>query len=505
MKNNKGGNVLASGGYGCVFSPALQCEEETHRSNGKISKLMSERHATEEYEEINSIKQKLNTIKNYQDYYLIYDATLCKPKKLTESDLTDYSKKCTALPKNKITKENINENLDKLLSLNIPNGGVPVDDYIYNNGTFEKVYVLHRSLVKLLKKGIIPMNNKNIYHCDIKDSNVLVDESVRAEKKIQTRLIDWGLCTEYKPFKNEAFPKTWRNRPLQFNVPFSVILFSDSFVEKYTNFIKDGGKPEEARLTPFVIDYVSFWMKERGAGHYKFINEMMYTLFSNSLTNIAVSDRPTVVETQITMEYIVNYIVNVLVHYTKFRNDGTLNLRDYLDNVFIKIVDIWGFIALYFPIIELLFNNYTALSENELKIFNKIQYLFVEYLYKPRITKIDINLLYKDLNDLGGLIQFQIKGTIQTDKLSINSTITNTNTNNVGELIKSSKNIYNSKTNYASKSKNNTSYHIKRSLKTKRNLIRNNTFNKYKIKSNLTFKRRPKQKRFRNPIFLSLK
>ena len=34
-KNNTGGNVLASGGFGCVFSPALKCEGEKHRE-GKI-------------------------------------------------------------------------------------------------------------------------------------------------------------------------------------------------------------------------------------------------------------------------------------------------------------------------------------------------------------------------------------------------------------------------------------------------------------------------------------
>ena len=83
MKNIKGGNVLASGGFGCVFSPALKCQGETKRVKGKISKLMSEKHATEEYEEIVSIKSKLDTIKNYRDYFLIYDVTLCKPNRLT--------------------------------------------------------------------------------------------------------------------------------------------------------------------------------------------------------------------------------------------------------------------------------------------------------------------------------------------------------------------------------------------------------------------------------------
>jgi hypothetical protein len=104
MKINTGGNVIASGGYGCVFSPALKCEGSTKREKGKITKLMTERHAKEEYAEILSIKEKLDKIKNYRDYFLIYDLNLCKPAKLTSSDLKEYSK-CTALPKDKITEK----------------------------------------------------------------------------------------------------------------------------------------------------------------------------------------------------------------------------------------------------------------------------------------------------------------------------------------------------------------------------------------------------------------
>ena len=152
MKNDKGGKVLASGGYGCVFTPALKCEGAKKRETGKISKLMTEKHATQEYEEINSIKEKLDSIKNYEDYFLLYDATLCRPSKLQPTDLAEFTSKCNALPKDNLTKANINSNLDKVMSLNLPNGGLPIDDYVYENGTFSKLYELHNSLTNLLKK-----------------------------------------------------------------------------------------------------------------------------------------------------------------------------------------------------------------------------------------------------------------------------------------------------------------------------------------------------------------
>lgn len=465
MKNNKGGKVLASGGFGCVFSPALKCEGETKREANKISKLMSEKHATEEYNEIISIKDKLDKIPHYEDYFLLYDATMCRPAKLTATDLAEYGSTCTALPKNDITKANINDNLDKLMSLNIPNGGLPVDDFLYQDGSFEKMYKLHNCLVKLLKKGIVPMNRKNVYHCDIKDSNILIDSSTA---NLKARLIDWGLSTEYTPFENESFPKTWRNRPFQFNVPFSVIIFSDSFVEKYTKYLKDGGKPEETELKPFVIDFINFWMKERGAGHYRFINDIMFSLFSNSLTSISEDSKPKVIETQITMDYIVNYIVDVLVNYTKFKSNGSLNLREYLDNVFTQIVDIWGFITTYYPIIEVLSNSYSSLTKNELKIFNQIQFIFVEYLFNPRHEPIDMDVLYADLKDLGHLFNIKLHGKKKSSSVSSTKSVDQ----NLGLGL-----------------------HKKTRKQNK----------KFGEKSSVSFNRKPKQKRFKNPIFLSLK
>jgi serine/threonine protein kinase len=420
MKDNKilykkGGKVIASGGFGCVFSPALKCEGSTKRQKNKITKLMIQKYANQEYNEINSIKNKLDSIPNYTDYFLIDNLTLCKPSKLSEDDLKDYTKKCTALPKNNITRSNINNSLDKLLALNIPNGGIPVDDYIYDNGSFNKIDELNNTLIKLLKNGIVEMNKKNVYHCDIKDSNVLVSKS---DNILNTRLIDWGLSTEYIPFKDDEFPKTWRNRPLQYNVPFSVIIFSDAFVEKYTKYIEDGGEPTEMDLRPFVIEYLHFWIKERGAGHYKFINEIMFMLFSNDLNSISESEKEHVIENDFTLSYIIDYIVEILIHFTRFRENGSLNLRDYLDNVFIKIVDVWGFICVYFPLLELLYNNYNILTPQQIQVFLYLKSIFVNYMYAPRIEPIILNNLYHDLDELGKLIHDVSLGKKNTDNAS---------------------------------------------------------------------------------------
>jgi hypothetical protein len=130
----------------------------------------------------------------------------------------------------------------------------------------------------------------------------------------------------------------------------------------------------------------------------------MFILYGNKLTTISDENKPDIIETEITMPYIINYIVEVLLHFTKFRPDGTLNLREYLDDIYVKIVDIWGFITVYYPFLEMLSNNYFKLNDNELKIFKQLQHIFNEYLYTPRSTPINMNQLYGDLKTLGNLI-----------------------------------------------------------------------------------------------------
>jgi hypothetical protein len=173
------------------------------------------------------------------------------------------------------------------------------------------------------------------------------------------------------------------------------------------------------------------------------------------------------------MEYIVDYIVDVLLHFTKFKADGSLDLRQYLDNVFIKIVDIWGFIISYVPIIEILSDNYNSLTKQELKIFNQLQFIFVEYLYNPRHEPIDMKELYTDLKILGDLLHIKLTGKkIVSPIKTLTPTPTSNTTKSVGKGIHK---------------------------KTRKNKIKNNK------NTRVSFKRGPKKRRFKHPVFLSLK
>jgi hypothetical protein len=225
---------------------------------------------------------------------------------------------------------------------------------------------------------------------------------------MKIRMIDWGLSTEYIPYENNPFPKPWRNRPLQFNVPFSIVLFTDDFVKKYTKYLEEGGKVNESDLRPFLLDYLYYWFRKRGHGHYKFINEIMYILFGRELKNVDNEEKYKLIETEITMTYILNYLTDILLHYTKFREDGSLNLREYLDNVFINIVDIWGFVTIYIPILHIFNQNYNELTAHQMDIFELLKEIFIQYLYNPRIEPINLDNLLKDLRKLGKLFRYEM-------------------------------------------------------------------------------------------------
>jgi serine/threonine protein kinase len=396
-KNKKGGKVLASGGFGCVFRPALRCAKSTTRKRGQVSKLMTAKHATKEYDEITQFKELLHTIHNYSDYFLLDDITMCKPSELTQSDLTNFKQKCKALPKDNITYTNVNDSLDNLLVLNMPDGGIPVDDFIFEAVHFNELYNLNKSLIRLLKHGIVPMNKKHVYHCDVKDSNILVSGN---ESTLKTRLIDWGLSTLYIPFKNDPMPRVWVNRPFQYNVPFSVIIFSNAFVDRYTDYIDNNGQIDENGLKPFVSDYIDFWMHERGHGHYKLIDTIIHILLDKKYTLDTSSS-------QNTRSIITDYIIEILINFTRFRADGTLNLREYLDKVFVNNVDVWGFVSTYLPLLENLHENYANLTPVLHDSFHIIRNLFL-FLYSPSVKPLNKDVIVKELTKLGKLFKSEM-------------------------------------------------------------------------------------------------
>lgn len=454
----KGGRVIASGGYGCVFEPSLQCQETGLREQGKISKLMIDKYAVEELNIINNIRDKLSTIPNYRDYFLVDGATLCKPSPLTENDLVDFNEKCSALTKRKASKITINraDVLGALTILNLPNGGLDLDDFFKRSPSYQNIYKIQVALLELLKNGIIPMNSKNIYHNDIKASNLLVDTT---NNTFKIRLIDWGFVAEYVP--GEATPKIWNSRPFAFNEPFSLILFSNKFYSEYTIFNLDYTDPSafNSNIDYFLTDYIQQY--EHMGGHFRYIMDIFYVLYQNNLPNIiTIKDKKDQITRTYALPIIKNYLKQIILKFTKnvaINNSassssslgvlgnasntinsalnaspnnspfGSINSEDlffnatersaiedntkrglkiYLDSVFIKNVDIWGFVMSYIPILKFLSEKYGLLNKTQKQLFESLKLLFINYLFfdpnEPILEKPDF---FETLNNITFFLQ----------------------------------------------------------------------------------------------------
>jgi hypothetical protein len=402
IKNTSGGNALTSGGFGCLFKPALKCKNTKLRYNPNlVTKLMTKKNAKDEFKQIQKFKSILQHIPNYQNYFLVDKFSICEPAELTNDDLKDFDENCSALKKKKFTSANINYNLNKILALNMPDGGIDVDDYIFSikdKSSLPEIYMdLNTSLVNLLVNGIEPMNNAELYHCDVKGSNILIS------LKKETRLIDWGLSVYRKDDNKIHIPDKLNRRPFQFNVPFSVILFNKKFIEKYNLFIKKHETIDFFSIREFVINYIFYWNKIRGAGHLKTINSIFKRLTHHMLPAIENTKiKNHIVEYDFTYYYIVEYISKILFKYTI---QGSLNLLDYFNNVFLKNIDVWGLTIIY---MEFLDNIYEIYKDNltlyHLRFIEKIKYIIIHFLFENPTEVININKLAYELRSLNNII-----------------------------------------------------------------------------------------------------
>jgi hypothetical protein len=382
---------------------------------------MLKKYAKHEYNEIQMYKKLLRNIPNYTDYFLVEGFTLCKPAELNKEDLTDFNKKCGALTKKKYSEKNVNEQIDELMSLNMPYGGVDIDDFIEKNDfSISKIKLLNQTLIQLLKKGILPMNEQHVYHCDLKDSNILVSDK---EEQLKTRIIDWGLSTIYHDQKK--IPNVLTHRPFQYNVPYSNILFNSEFTKLCTKFLKNNPKPSYLDIRSFVINYVLFWINERGIGHLKKINTIFTILFKNDLINIDATYKNELIEFNYTLHYIFEYISQILYKYIE---NGKLKLHDYFVNVFLKNVDVWGFTTCYFSLVDFIIDkNIGEIKPNQLKLMNKVKEAYL-LLIESSDKAIDIDKLVSILEDINPLLNNNLKkefnnkkSTSQINSFSFNS------------------------------------------------------------------------------------
>lgn len=377
-----GGKVIGSGGFGCVLRPALKCKGQPRTTQKMISKLMEIQYAKQEYNEIMKYKKILITIPNYERYFLVNNITLCSPDKLIPEDLIQFNEKCRALKKKQYAANNVNTQLNTLGVLTIPDGGMDLQHYLetflFPTIHYSKLVDVNNMLIDLLLNGIIKMNKKGILHTDIKDSNILMDGQ-------RATIIDWGLSTVYTL---TTIPEHLKNRQIYKNAPFTLILFNHLFTDMYLHFLKTTKQVTQQTTRAFVQLYVKEWIDYAGPGHIEHIKEFINLLFKNSVSQPSA------------MDCIVDYLTLVIITYTKGK---TINLLKYFTDVFIHIIDVWGFLTIYFNVFEILALNYSTLRQPELKLYDAIKSIILTHMFEPRVKPNNIEVLVSDLKALNQL------------------------------------------------------------------------------------------------------
>ena len=383
MKNGiDGGNAFAEGGYGCVFRPALKCKNETGRRNG-VSKLMLTDKAYAEYNEVTRFVDVIDKIPNFRSLFTL-PYNICTPAPLDKSiDLRGFDKKCSHfIEKGKLSAKTVNHNLNKMRAITLPDGGMDVDMQVKKITGARDFIRLNNSLMRLLKYGIVPMNDRKLYHFDVKDTNVLVD------KGFVTRLTDWGLAGMVE--SKETIPSVISNRPLQSNLPFSNILFNPDTLGRIDAFYNENDNKKNYTydlLEAFMREEVQRISEDIGSGHYSYLKGI-YDDHVFAETDYVLKDE------------IVGYLTQVVFNW-RHPVHG-FDAKNYFFKVFLPNADIWGFVTIYMSFLVQSSNQSTEVGV----IFtHKLRQLIITNLLYDGHLQIDLRVLMNDLKDLNTVLR----------------------------------------------------------------------------------------------------
>lgn len=387
----KGGKAIASGGYGCVFYPALKCKNQENRTSG-ISKLLKKSAAIEEFEEAKKILPILQKIPNYKNKILLPD-DICNPSPLESSDMDNVEEKCSKF------SGPIKKGAKSYRILNMDFGGPDLDKYLWNNMIDSKFIQINNSLIQLID-FIHSFNKKNLVHVDIKPQNILINEDTK-----DCKIIDWGLSfiSSNKNKKNiydEPIIDAMEWKPIQFNVPPSNILFSEHFTSFIINELLDKDYPIE-KLALILKKEYSNYKNIYDDGHYSYQKLYIKNIMDNAEL-IGDSDDVFFLYIARSCKYIIDSIKQN-------------KINKYFYEIFRYNCDIWGLLTCYIPLLLIPESRFSMKTSNQVKTFKKqLALLLYRYMIKCDDNVINIKSLKNEL-----LLLNEYFTTTSTNKINV--------------------------------------------------------------------------------------
>jgi len=216
-------------------------------------------------------------------------------------------------------------------------------------------------------------------------------------------LIDWGL-SYIVDSERKNVPEALNKFSIQPMHPFSGFLFKKNVIQKYDVFLKnlkmEGVKITRDSLRVFAItEYINFMsMHEK---QFLFFNTTFNSVYSGEFAKYLSNGQESYSENSImynmTMYYIIEYIIDVLLAYTI---DYKLNLRKYFYEAYLMNIDSWCLITIYNDLIEKS-QKTLKMSSAEHKIFvTKMMYILTDNLFKNGNLPINIPKIVSDIKNL---------------------------------------------------------------------------------------------------------
>ena len=361
MDNNLklGGDLIGSGSFGCVFKPALKCQDNKTVSDNYVSKILFGNNSKYETKEELKINKLIKSIKGYEKWAYVWDK-YCIPNsyyelKKQEPDINN------CLNENSLTVTEFNVNRHMLLG---NYAGITLNEYIFkkfklevynNKNKFIKKFLELMKLMKPLFIGLIEMNKKNISHNDIKSDNIMIDS-------IGAGYIDFGLSAKYS---NIRFFKQ----------------------RSMSEFISDRIYP------PYPLEFIYLYASK------ELLKEELYYIKDN-ITRSLYNRYKLIHETIFKRKNIQNYLINLI----NYAIDGKLIKEK---NNIIRLIDTYSLGILIPSILANLAKSYNKLSklnnllmEKEIKPFIELFKNMSEPNNYDRLNPIDAYHRYLELESI---------------------------------------------------------------------------------------------------------
>lgn len=421
QSQDEAGRAIAAGGFGCVFKPAINCGNRViakkMQKNGfeYITKVMIARYAREEMLEVKKILPIVKKIPHEKRYFLLDGIFECKNfGPLSAEDKIDFNSKCNNLGKIGINESNVNKKIRSLSAIYIPYGGESVSKIMkklasdYNKDEnrpplLRKIGLVTLAMADVLENAVVPMNNLGLIHLDLKGDNMLLNADVLEDEKMPyIKIIDWGLAGT---ISGNNIPDAARDRPLQFNGPFSNILFNYSLVKSIVTDDCYGGEISEAQInsiaTRIVVLMVDDW-----AGHAKYISNDLNNFllpYSRAKGNQSTLNSNADCTTE-ALTIIAEYIAPILRKYLTRNSNGLLgcsfNEKAYFQEVYRYNCDVWGLLTTFQDFIGRMTASYSRFRN--LPLSRAMSNILFKYCFSPTYAaeRIPINSVISDMKNI---------------------------------------------------------------------------------------------------------